>query len=109
MRHGRQIRLREVGEDGQARIARARPRVLAVGLAGEVEARYLAGAGVAAFVVADDRAARAARAVDARATVTVEPAFAPPSPLPFEVEDASARAVAEGAWRALLVLRKAIL
>jgi hypothetical protein len=113
-RHARQIRLREVGEEGQARIARARPRVLATGLAGAVEARYLAGAGVEAVVVADEGAARAARAVDARVRVTVEApaeggAGAPAAaPLPFEVQDGAAREVAAGAWRALSAIRAAV-
>jgi hypothetical protein len=46
LRYTRQVRLAEVGEEGQARLAQALVRVSLGGLAGAVEARYLHGAGV---------------------------------------------------------------
>jgi len=45
-RFTRQVRLAEVGEAGQARLIAAEARVHAGGAAGEVEARYLRGAGL---------------------------------------------------------------
>ena len=42
----RQVRLAEVGEEGQARLVRAEVRLENDGTAGEVEGRYLRGAGV---------------------------------------------------------------
>ena len=68
-RHTRQMRLAEVGPEGQARIARAVVDVPGTGLAAEVAARYLAGAGVACVRVQDPSAAAAARALDASVRV----------------------------------------
>jgi hypothetical protein len=45
-RFTRQIRLDEVGDDGQARLAAARPSLRGSGVSRLVEERYLAGAGV---------------------------------------------------------------
>jgi len=106
MRHGRQSRLREIGDAGQARIAGASAVVASRGLAAEVEARYLAGAGVARLCVRDEATAEAARSVDARARIEVDPALPDaPSALPFALAHPSARAVASGAHAALVTLR----
>ncbi|MGO8992918.1 MAG: hypothetical protein ACLQVI_06295 [Polyangiaceae bacterium] len=45
LRFTRQVRLAEVGEEGQARLTCVAVRVAHDGLAGDVEARYLVGAG----------------------------------------------------------------
>jgi hypothetical protein len=86
-RHARQVILPEIGEAGQARIE-AGSAVVDAGRSGEIEALYLAGAGVGRIVVAD-----AASASDARGAA------------PFDVRDEAARDVALGAWRALATLR----
>jgi len=46
LRYTRQVRLAEVGEAGQARLASAHACVHGDGMAADVEARYLRGAGV---------------------------------------------------------------
>ena len=122
-RHGRQVRLVEVGEAGQARIGRARAVVTTRGLAAWVETRYLAGAGVSALTVPSTELAHAARAVDGDVVVEVAaPAVEPPaSDLALEelglrdpaleelgLRDPAARAVAAGALAALAVLRGTI-
>jgi hypothetical protein len=94
--------------------------VRSAGLAGEVEARYLAGAGVGSLVVLDDDIARAARSVNTRATVRTaaehdrdlapHPAAGTPGEDPAWAEALStpARDVALGAHRALVSLRRAL-
>jgi hypothetical protein len=72
-RHARQVRLAEVGERGQARIRAATVDVRLEGAAGEVAARYLAGAGVGRLRVRDARAGEAAKAVDPAVVVEVVP------------------------------------
>jgi len=112
-RYTRQERLAEVGASGQARIAAARVASRAGGLAGEVEALYLAGAGVGTLVVDDAATAAAAKALapDVCVHVAREPredggdaaldrAIAGLAP--------GAREVGEGAWRALVALRAAL-
>jgi molybdopterin/thiamine biosynthesis adenylyltransferase len=86
-RYERQARLPEIGEEGCARIQRSEAEIGGAGLEGEVEERYLVGAGVL----------RARRGSAAR-----------PSFTPFDVRDESARAVASGAYRALATLRRAL-
>jgi hypothetical protein len=108
-RHSRQSRLADVGPQGQARIARAVVVVPGQGIAAEVAARYLAGAGVAGVRVKDHATASAARAVDPGVRVEVD-ASLPDAPLQ-EVEvltDPSARAVASGAMLALRAVRAAL-
>jgi hypothetical protein len=51
-RYSRQILLREVGGAGQERLLRARPRLCAAGVAGEVAAEYLRRAGVRGLEIA---------------------------------------------------------
>src|SRR5579863_1118142 len=82
-RHARQARLAGVGSDGQARIASAQVDVPLEGLAAEVAARYLAGAGVARLRVRSRAVGEAARAVDGRVQVEVD------VDLPLEVQDAT--------------------
>ncbi len=115
-RHSRQARLADVGEAGQARIA---SRVFAIsgrGVAGDVEARYLAGAGVAGLAVASVAVAASAREVDAE--VRIEPldlddragydVDADRLPSALGIDDPSAHAVALGAYRALVKLRRVL-
>jgi hypothetical protein len=110
VRHTRQVRLAEVGDAGQARIAATTALVEAEGLAGVVEARYLAGAGVVKIATTSDAIGDAARAVDARVEIVASPRVrlgqgGPPS---FAFRDPVARDVAMGAWRALVHVRRAI-
>jgi hypothetical protein len=80
--------------------------VTSVGFAGEIEARYLAGAGVGALRVSDNGHAAAARAVDAEVRVEVARVGSPSDvPAPFAELDAPVREVAEGALRALAAVR----
>jgi hypothetical protein len=85
-RFTRQVRLAEVGEEGQARLEGALVRVEGDGLAGRVEARYLRGAGVG--VVGSDP--------------TIVPADAPAW---LTSLTPAARDVASGAYAALDVIR----
>ena len=109
LRHARQAKLREVGPEGQARIAATVAHVTACGFAGEVAARYLAGSGVRELVVASAEQAEAARSVDRRVRARVQSLLPAPSVLGFEGLDPAAREVAVGAHLALMVLRRAIL
>ena len=108
-RHVRQNLLAEIGEGGQARLASGSATVDGAGAAGDVEVRYLAGAGVGRIVVADQPTADAARAIDPAARVEVDSHLrsvrgdAPHAT--FGVRDPAARDVALGAWRALDTLR----
>lgn len=81
------------------------------GLAAEVAARYLAGAGVRTLRVKDVATASAAQAVDASVKVEVDPLLPEleraSAPLESFV-DPSARAIAEGAWIALRALREVL-
>lgn len=106
-RHVRQSRL--VGVDGQARIEQASVEVPLDGFAGEVAARYLAGAGVGGLRVPTASLAAVVRAADARVAVEVAPG-------PDEVheadrgalavlDDPAAKALAQGALFALRALR----
>ena len=108
-RHARQVRLAGVGAEGQARIARTVIDIPLAGLAAEVAARYLAGAGVAALRVEDPVAGDAARAVDSRVKIDVTPGL-PPEPFdpPLEIRDPVARSVAVGALVALRALNAAL-
>jgi hypothetical protein len=106
-RHSRQARLAEVGDAGQARLAAGHALVVAPGLTGIVQARYLAGAGVGALSVLHEEAARAAAEVDAsvRIVTGVKPRVAH-GPVPdFGIHDPAARDVATGAWLALSTIR----
>ncbi len=115
-RHSRQARLADVGEAGQARIGAKTFTVAARGLAGDVEARYLAGAGPAGLTVASVAVAASASEVDPdvriapldlddRAGYDVD---ADRLPSALAIEDPSAHAVALGAYRALVKLRRVL-
>jgi hypothetical protein len=109
-RHTRQVRLAEVGDAGQARIAATTATVESPGLEGVVEARYLAGAGVAKIATAHPGIGAAARAVDAGIEIVpharVKLGSGPPPP--FALRDEAARDVAMGAWKALAHVRRAL-
>jgi hypothetical protein len=111
-RHGRQTKLAEVGQAGQARIAAAQVEVRAGGLAGEVAVRYLAGAGVGGMRVRTESLAALAHAIDP--TIDVEVFSATESEAgedfvdPNDLRDPAAYAVAQGAYLALSLLRRAI-
>ncbi len=116
-RHTRQRRLLEVGSAGQQRIARARVDVPLAGLAAEVAARYLAGAGVGVLRVADREAAEGARQVDPAVILedgtsgeacTADLDGRAESSVDDRFESPSARALAEGARLALRALREAL-
>lgn len=114
-RHDRQAKLAEVGSAGQARIARAVVEVPLVGLAGDIAARYLAGAGVAAVRVREEALASGARALAPAVRVEVAPAggdgageVGPPAQVAPEVassvsllRDPAAQELARGALAAL--------
>lgn len=87
-RFTRQIRLAEVGEAGQARLASARVRLATSGEARAIEERYLRAAGVG---LAEPPAA--------------EPAFAAPS---LGIRHPAAQVVADGAFAALVAMRAAL-
>jgi hypothetical protein len=110
VRHTRQVRLAEVGDAGQARIGATTAHVEAEGLAGAVEARYLAGAGVVKIATTSDAIGDAARAEDARVEIVPAPRvhLGRGEPPPFAFRDPAARDVAMGAWRALVHVRRAI-
>ena len=100
-RHTRHIRLAEVGESGQARLAAGEVHVRSRGLAGAIAARYLEGAGVAALCVADtylEGAGVAALCVADTESARVAPGVG-------GIADPAARAVAEGAHEALVAMR----
>jgi hypothetical protein len=107
-RYARQTKLAGVGEPGQLRIASARVDVPLDGLAGEVAARYLAGAGVGRLCVRDARIAAAARAVDPAVSVEVSASSPPAVAVASPLRDPSAQAVERGARFALDALRAAI-
>jgi hypothetical protein len=110
-RYSRQIRLVEVGPEGQRRIAASAHVVRGMGLAAMIEVRYLAGAGVKRIEVEEERVAEAAREVDASVEVHVHDADREPDPDPRWAGDLSlpARDVAMGAHRALRALRRVLL
>jgi len=112
-RYARQTKLAGVGEPGQLRIANARIDVPFDGLAGEVAARYLAGAGVGRLRVRDEQIAEAARAVDpAIAVDLIGGTHASPaagvSPASSFLRDPAALAVERGSRFALDALRAVI-
>jgi hypothetical protein len=108
-RHGRQVRLAEVGDAGQARIARASVAVRLDGPAADVAVRYLAGAGVARVVVRDALLAEAAHAVDPAVEAPVDARLdAETLALELPLHDPAARALAQGAWVALREIRLAL-
>jgi hypothetical protein len=106
-RHARQARLAGVGASGQTRIEAARGDVPLDGLAADVAARYLAGAGVRRVRVRANAVAKGARALDATLEVDVDPTLEIATD-PVELDDPAARELAGGALCALRVLRAAL-
>jgi hypothetical protein len=105
-RHSRQKRLAEVGEHGQVRIRGATAEVWLEGGAGEVAARYLAGAGIGSLRVSDPRAGEAAKAVDPDVEVEVIPELKGGAPAQRELGlYPEAEELARGSLAALEVLR----
>ena len=107
-RHDRQVRLVDVGAAGQERIAASTVEVRSDGLAGEVAARYLAGAGVGGLRVRDHALAAVASSIDPSVRVAIEDTRRAPPPVDepsVGFRDPSAREVARGAREALRTLR----
>lgn len=110
-RHARQARLVGVGRDGQARVRRAQVDLALDGLAADVAARYLAGAGVARVRVRSEAAAEAARAIDRAVVVLVDPSLGVDEPgetAAWGIRDPAAQQLARGAIAALRSLRHAL-
>jgi len=110
-RHSRQVRLVEIGPAGQRRIASSVHVVRGGGLAANVEARYLAGAGVKAIEVDHEGIAATAREVDGGVEIRFredDRAFEHDPPWATELA-LPARDVALGAYRALRALRRVVL
>jgi hypothetical protein len=112
-RHDRQSRLREVGPDGQARLARACTDVPLDGFAAEIAVRYLAGAGVGRLRVGGAELALTARAIDAAVHVEVVPALAgargaDEAAGALGLRDPTARQAAGGALAALRAIRRVL-
>lgn len=107
VRYGRQVRLPEIGEAGQRRLSASEVVLAAANEAREIEATYLARAGV---VVVDDARAPVAAEVDAsgdRADRADRDAKAYAAVLAaLDIRDRSACDVAEGALRAVVAMRR---
>ncbi len=101
----------EIGDEGQSRLDRALGLVYDVGLAGEIEARYLAGAGFGCVRTASQATAVAAREVRPDVVLNTDaPRLEVPSPpavdpLMHDDPDPAVLAVARGAARALHQIR----
>lgn len=108
-RHERQVRLAEVGAEGQERVGRGEVAMPLRGLAGAVAARYLGGAGVGRLRVPSDALAEEARSVDPSAHVEVDATLEDVArSSPFGLRDRAADDVARGAHAALVALRRAL-
>lgn len=116
MKSARTIRQRlvpEIGDEGQAHIDAASAIVTSVGLAGEVEAHYLAGAGFGLLRTPSSPVSRAA--LETNPTIAIAADADPGDPPDHPLADAIARlnpdpnvlAVAQGAARALRQIRVA--
>ena len=112
-RYARQVKLAEVGEAGQRRIAESGCTVTGHGTAAIVEARYLVGAGFGRVIVEDEEVARSAKEVDASIDVSVAGASGHRSEKAaleaFVGLHPAARDVALGAYRALAAIRAVVL
>ncbi len=105
-RHARQIRLAEVGEEGQARLERASAPITERGVAGETMARYLTAAGIGTLTVDDDTHEQAVRAMSDATGVVRGPVGAPAPDGDLDDLHPAARDVARGARGAVRVLRR---
>jgi hypothetical protein len=88
-RHGRQIRLAEIGEQGQAKLSAARAPLEAQGFARTIEERYLRGAGL--------------EILEAAGSVPTAPAVAT-----LGLRNGAATEVADGALRALATIHRVL-
>jgi hypothetical protein len=98
-RHGRQIRLPEVGEEGQARLEATEVVLGGADDAREVEATYLRQAGMKV------REAHASASAKAKAKARPDEKLAVEAVKALGIRDVTARDVAEGAMRALVAMR----
>ena len=96
VRHGRQIRLPEIGEAGQERLGSSTVALGGAGDALEIESAYVKGAGITVRETADGDA-KAKAGADAKAHELL---------LGLALKDSAARDVADGALRALCAMRK---
>lgn len=101
-RHGRQIRLPEVGEEGQARLEASEVVLGGAGDAREIEATYLRAAGVKVREAHPNASART------RAKAMPEEKTSTDAVKALGIRDPAAREVAEGAMRALVAMRTAL-
>ncbi len=100
-RYGRQIRLPEIGEAGQARLLASEVVIGGAGDARTVEAAYVARAGIHVVDDANAEAQAKAKAVaDGSEKVRVDVLAS------CGLKDVSVREVGDGALRALLAMRK---
>ncbi len=100
-RHLRQMRVPEVGHEGQRAIAEAKATIPGDDLASEVALRYLAGAGVGTLVVASERLEALGRAIDKRLMFHIDASLAT---APISDTDASMGPVSAGCAFALRFL-----
>jgi hypothetical protein len=107
-RHERQMRLAEVGPEGQARLAASRVDVPLEGTSAHIAALYLAGAGVGELRVRDRALAESVLALDPGVRVEVAPSLPVRPNEAFDLRDPSAREVAAGALLALDAVRRGL-
>ncbi len=103
VRHGAQIRLSEIGETGQARLASSEVALRTVGHAREVEAAYLERSGLHV-----DASARASSQAVRNAETCAEASTYAAVLASLGMHDVAAREVADGALRALFTMRKVL-
>lgn len=99
-RHGRQIRLAEIGEAGQARLASAHAVLRSSGAARTIETAYLRAAGVGVDDVDAGDAAAAAGGASGGADAVLRQEET------LGLTDPTARDVARGALAALIAMRE---
>lgn len=103
VRYGRQIRLPEIGEAGQALLCASEVVLRGAGDARTVEASYLARAGIR---VVDDVGAE--NKAKAKALADGSEQVGAAALVALALKDSAAREVGEGALRALLAMRKVL-
>lgn len=110
VRHGRQIRLVEIGEAGQQRLSSSEVCLRASGEAREVEAAYLEGAGLRVRVRVTENADRLATPTTSAAgdDATVDAKVFATTLASLGVRDRAASDVARGALFALLAMRRVL-
>lgn len=98
VRHGRQLRLPEIGEAGQERLAAGAVALAGAGDAREIEAAYLTRAGVRVVDDAEATTTEQGGEEEAKAYAAAVAALG--------LRDPAARDVAQGSLRALLAMRR---